>query len=162
MQKTLLIILLAAVNLIACPGCQTLPDGSKSWWGSKSPKLLESKYSTPIKMAVIWSPAVLNQVGESSTRGFGARIYFYDAKNRAIPVEGQLVVYAYNDDQPGSENRPPERKFAFTPEQFTNHYSPTELGASYSIWIPWDHVGRPQTQLSLIPIFTSSSGQLVI
>jgi len=150
--------------LLAFAGCQSMkPDWSKLWWGgTPSSKLQESKYPTPIKIAVIWSAAVLNQVGESSTRGFGGRIYFYDAKNRPIPVEGQLVVYAYNDDQPGNENRPPERKFAFTPEQFTTHYSPTELGASYSIWIPWDRIGSPQAQISLIPIFTSSSGQLVM
>lgn len=151
--------------VVAATGCQSLkPDWSKLWWGGTPPpsKLQESKYPTPIKIAVIWSAAVLNQVGESSTRGFGGRIYFYDAKNRPIPVEGQLVVYAYNDDHPGNENRPPERKFAFTPEQFTTHYSPTELGASYSIWIPWDRIGSAQAQISLIPIFTSSSGQLVI
>jgi hypothetical protein len=113
-------------------------------------------------MAVIWSPAVFNQVGRQSTRGFGGRIYFYDQKNESVAVEGQLVVYVYNDGAPGGENKPPEKKFAFTPEQFTQHYNPTQLGASYSIWVPWDAVGSPQAQLTLIPIFTSASGQLVI
>jgi hypothetical protein len=165
MRSTPAMIAFAALVALASSGCQTMkPDWGKLWWGGppSPPKLQESKYPTPIKIAIIWSPAVLNQVGESSTRGFGGRIYFYDAKNRPVPVEGQLVVYAYNDDQPGNENRPPERKFAFTPEQFTTHYSPTELGASYSIWIPWDRIGSSQAQISLIPIFTASSGQLVI
>ena len=63
---------------------------------------------------------------------------------------------------PGGENRAADRKFAFTPQQFTQHYSPTQLGASYSIWIPWGPIGGPQAQITLIPIFTSASGQLVI
>jgi hypothetical protein len=131
-------------------------------WPNSQPKVKESPYQTPAKMAVIWSPAVFNQVGKQSTRGFGGRIYFYDPKNDAIAVEGQLVVYVYNDSSPGGENKVPEKKFAFTPEQFTKHYAPTQLGASYSVWVPWDAVGSPQVQLTLIPIFTSSSGQLVI
>jgi hypothetical protein len=137
-------------------------DWPKLWPTSSQPKIKESRFATPVKTAVIWSPAVFNQVGKQSTRGFGGRIYFYDQKNDPIAVEGQLVVYVYNDSAPGGENKTPERKFAFTPEQFTQHYNPTQLGASYSIWIPWDPVGGPQVQLTLIPIFTSSNGQLVI
>src|SRR5437762_754820 len=146
------------IFLITSCGCQTFkPDWSKLWWGSSSPKVQESKYPTPVKMAAIWSPAVFSQTGQLSVRGLGGRLYFYDAKNRPVPVEGQLVVYAYDDSQPENTSKPPTRKFAFTPEQFTQHYSPTELGASYSVWIPWDPVGQPQVDVSLAPIFTASS-----
>jgi hypothetical protein len=153
-------ILLATLCLTAGTGCQTVhPQWPKSLWGGSSSKLHESKYPTPIKMAVIWSPAVYNRAGEPTVRGLGGRIYFYDAKNKPVPVEGQLVVYAYNDS---GDCKTPERKFAFTPEQFTQHYSPTELGASYSVWIPWDPIGRPQVELTLVPVFTATSGQLVV
>jgi hypothetical protein len=154
---------ICAALILASAGCQTLtPDWSKNWLGFGSPRLKESKYAVPARMAIMWSPAILNQAGESPTRGFGGRTYFYDAKNQPIAVEGQLVVYAYNNDKPNQNSKVPDRKFAFTPEQFTKHYSPTELGASYSIWIPWDAVGQPQTDISLAPIFTSSSGALVM
>jgi hypothetical protein len=160
-HKSMLAVV-ALTGLISS-GCQTpATDWSKLWWGSSTPKLQESKYPTPVKMAVIWSPAVFNQVGQQSTRGLGGRIYFYDAKNQPVPVEGQLVVYAYNDSQPGSDRNVPQRKFAFTPEQFTKHYSPSELGASYSIWIPWDAIGQPQVDVTVVPIFTSTSGHLVV
>jgi hypothetical protein len=113
-------------------------------------------------MAAIWSPAVLNRPGEPPTRGFGGRLYFYDAENRPVAVEGQLMVYAYDDSNPYSDGKTPDRKFAFTAEQFAQHYSPTELGDSYSIWIPWDAVGQPQVEVSLVPILTTTSGQLVM
>jgi hypothetical protein len=112
-------------------------------------------------MAVIWSPAMLNSPGKKPTRGFGGRVYFYDGQNKAVPVEGQLVVYGYNDSKQ-HDSKTPDRKFAFTPEQFTSHFSRTELGASYSVWVPWDEVGNTQMDISLVPIFTASSGQLLV
>jgi hypothetical protein len=128
----------------------------------EEPKVAESKYSRPARMAVVWSPAVLNTPGQKPTRGFGGRIYFYDGQNRAVPVEGQLVVYGYNDTKQSTENKTPDRKYAFTPEHFTAHYSPTDLGASYSVWVPWDEIGGEQIEVSLVPIFTAASGQLVV
>src|SRR5262245_43738609 len=157
------LLLLTTLALLTAPGCQSLmPDWSKYSFGFNTPRVQESKFAVPARMAVLWSPAVLNQAGQTPTRGFGGRVYFYDSKNTPITVEGQLVVYAYNNDKPNQDSKVPDRKFAFTPEQFTKHYTPTELGASYSIWIPWDAVGGVQTEISLVPVFNSSSGALVM
>ncbi len=156
------IILVAAFFAFAAFGSQAAAADWKSWLGYGQPRLKESKYPVPARMAILWSPAMYNEVGKAATRGFGGRVYFYDARNKPIAVEGQLVVYAYTNDKPNIDSRVPDRKFAFTPEQFTQHYSPTEMGASYSIWVPWDAVGQPQADISLVPIFTSSSGALVM
>jgi hypothetical protein len=151
-----------AVVLVASACSQSVAADWKSWFRFGQPRIKESKYPPPARMAVLWSPAMYNEAGKPATRGFGGRVYFYDAKNKPIAVEGQLVVYAYNNDKPNVDSRVPDRKFAFTPEQFTQHYSPTEMGASYSIWVPWDAVGQAQADISLVPIFTSSSGALVM
>ena len=105
---------------------------------------------------------MFNEAGKPAVRGFGGRIYFYDAKNKPVAVEGQLVVYGYDNNKAGGESKVPDRKYCFTPEQFTNHYAPTEMGASYSVWIPWDELGQPMADISLVPIFTASSGALVM
>jgi hypothetical protein len=164
MRNSKLLFVWAWVIATAVCGQAARADWPKFWPTSTKtpPKLKESKYPAPAKIAVIWSPAVLNRSGQQSVRGFGGRIYFYSSKNEPVPVEGQLVVYAYNDAIGDGQNRAADRKFAFTPEQFTQHYAPTELGASYSVWIPWDAIGGPQAQVSLIPIFTSATGQLII
>ncbi len=73
-----------------------------------------------------------------------------------------MVVYAYDDAHNPHQPGQPQRKFAFTPDQFTKHYSDSDLGASYSIWIPWDAVGGDQCQISLVPVFTATSGQVVM
>ena len=113
-------------------------------------------------MIAIWSPDVLAQPGSPPTRGFGGRLYFYNEKNQAVPVEGQLVVYGYDDELAKERNDTPQRKFAFTPEQFTKHYSESDLGASYSVWLPWDAAGGDQQNVSLVPVFTSTSGKIVM
>src|SRR4029453_7149160 len=157
-------ITLLGLTCAVCCGCKTItpPNWAKSWYTAQEPKVVESKYARPVRMAVIWSPALLNTTGQKPTRGFGGRIYFYDAANKAVPVEGQLVVYGYDDTRVRTDGKTPDRKYAFTPEQFTSHFSETELGASYSVWLPWDEVGGPQLDVSLVPIFTATSGQLVV
>jgi hypothetical protein len=160
---TRLTLVLAVFSALSFAGCQTVaPDWSKKWNVFAPLKLKESKYAVPARLAILWSPAVLNQAGQVPTRGFGGRVYFYDSKNKPVPVEGQLVIYAYHNDKPNPDSKVPDRKFAYTPEQFIQHYTPTELGASYSIWIPWDAAGQPQAEISLVPIFTSTSGALVM
>lgn len=154
-----LLSVVAAAALLA--GCAALGKPAKGPTSALS-AAKKGQSGVPVKMAAIWSPAVLNRPGETPMRGFGGRLYFYDAENRPVAVEGQLMVYAYDDSNPYSDGKAPDRKFAFTAEQFAQHYSPTELGDSYSIWIPWDAVGQPQVEVSLVPILTTTSGQLVI
>jgi len=144
-------------------GCNTIDRN----WLPKMPwsaaKVEDSQFQTPKHMAAIWSADVLTQLGKPPVRGFGGRFYFYNAQNQPIPVEGQLVVYAYDDTQMvHTQGRQPDRKFAFTPEQFTQHYSPSAIGASYSIWVPWDEAGGDQRSISLVPVFTATSGQIVM
>ena len=50
----------------------------------------------------MWSDAVYTQPGLPPTRGFGGRLYFYDAHDQPVKVEGQLVVYAYDDSPEGT------------------------------------------------------------
>lgn len=96
-------------------------------------------YTNPVKLAVTWTPDTIIQTGRTPTRGFGGRIFFYDEKSKSVPVEGTLVVHGFDDT---SENdASPAKRFEFTPEQFTRHFSQGDLGASYSIWIPWDAIG---------------------
>jgi hypothetical protein len=162
-QNTLVLMLLA----ITATGCQTMDKEwsmSKSWnklW-NPDPKEMKSQYQTPARLVALWAPAMYTAPGKQATRGFGGRLYFYNDKDQPIPVEGQLIVYAFNDSNPHSDGRRADRKFVFTSQQLASHFSPAELGASYSIWIPWDAVNGPQVELSLLPVFSASSGQVVM
>lgn len=156
------VVLCAALSLLMMAGCQAInPNQPLSWLGSNPLKMWDTKNKAPVKIVTIWAPAIFNDPGKPPTRGLGGRIYFYNSDNQPVQVEGQLVVFAYDDTKPTNDQRVPDRKYAFPAEHFQDHYSPTELGPSYSVWIPWDEVGKPQAEISLLPVFTAATGQLV-
>jgi hypothetical protein len=158
-----IIIFNAMLLAFVLAGCSTLNGNWKKHlpWSAEK-RMKESKAEGPSSLVAIWTPDILTQTGKPPTRGFGGRFYFYNSKSQAIPVEGQLMVYAYDDSEAKHSDSNPERKYAFTPEQFERHYSKSDLGPSYSVWIPWDAVGGDQKNISLVPVFTGSNGQLVM
>ena len=115
-------------------------------------------YPNPSKIAVTWTPDTIVQTGRTPTRGFGGRVFFYDEKSRAVPVEGTLVVHGFDDSSTSPDDT---KRFEFTPEQFTRHFSQSDLGASYSIWIPWDAIGGKQKRISLVSSFKTTEGKIV-
>ncbi|OUW80869.1 MAG: hypothetical protein CBD74_09075 [Saprospirales bacterium TMED214] len=114
-------------------------------------------YPNPVKLAVTWTPDTIIQTGRTPTRGFGGRVFFYDDKSKSVPVEGTLVVHGFDDS--AGDDKSSAKRFEFTPEQFTRHFSQSDLGASYSIWIPWDAIGGDQKRISLVTSFKSISGR---
>ncbi len=142
---------------------QTAKDSSKGQ--SKWPWSKEKEYQVPRSMAVVWSPDVFIAPGAPPSRGFGGRIYFYNEKSQAIPVDGELVVHGYDEttrQTAGANPAKADKTFRFTAEQFTQHFSESQLGASYSIWIPWDQQQEGESRrIVLIPTFLSKDGKLV-
>ena len=162
-QRTRIFRGLAAIVLLALTGCRTfeiptvkLPFNREQ--EDSKPDLTD--VLPPDKMVALWSNTVYNTPGKPATRGMAARIYFYDSKRNTVPVEGSLVVYGYDDST--GQKQEPDRKYIFTAEQLANHYSVSEFGPSYSIWIPWDQVGQPQTDVSLLPVFKGKDGATVM
>jgi hypothetical protein len=154
------------VTLCLASGCQSFtspgagtPKTANSWW----PWSGKPVYQEPSSMSVIWADDVLMAPGQPATRGFGGRVYFYNERSQAIPVDGELTVYGYDDTEAGerSKHEQPDKRFRFSPEQFTTHFTQGELGASYSVWLPWDEAGGPRRRITLIPVFKTTSGRLV-
>ncbi len=154
------------ILISAGSGCTmfTKEKGSKKDSPWESMKWWKKEYQTPTKMAVLWSPDLLTVAGKPPTRGFGGRIYFYNEKSQTIPVEGELVVHGFDESRKkatGGDQSLPDKRFRFTAEQFTEHFSESEIGASYSVWIPWDCNDFSQKEITLIPTFVSKTGQMV-
>lgn len=139
-------------------GCTSWNLSRPSLW-SMSP---EEKPETPTELVAVWTTTVLSHPNRQSTRGFGGRMMFYRTdKNRPVKVDGMLVVYAFDESAKKGDVKP-TRKFVFNKEQLATHYSKSELGHSYSVWIPWDEVGGVQTDISLIARFTTVNGEVVV
>lgn len=170
MKTTHYFAVLALVALPLAVGCVT-PKLNSTISNSPLAKSLkklpfaddgEPEIGMPTRMAVIWTDATYKEPGKDAIRGFGGRVYFYDDKNHAIAVEGELRVYAYNDSKRERTGSKPDRIFPFTPEDFAKHYSESDIGSSYSVWIPWDKAGGKTLEISLLPVFKSTGGNVIV
>jgi hypothetical protein len=150
----------AAVTLMlgAATGCKSVMEGpvNPAHWFHSTPQ-----YDTPEQIMVVWIDAVQNVPGVKPRRGCGGRLYFFDKKSRAIPVNGTLIVYAFDDAEQTDDMTQPQARYVFSPSKFTESLSQSDLGTSYNIWIPWDELGNPQKKLTLITVFKDATGRIV-
>ena len=166
MRKAIISFALLCTCLALSTGCAAWTDKSKkkdSMWSSM--QFWKKPYQKPDKLAAIWTHDILTMSGKPPTRGFGGRLYFYNPKSQAIPVEGELTVHGYEESRVGlriiNEKTQADKTFMFTAEQFTEHFSPSDLGASYSVWIPWDAADGMQKEITLIPTFKDKEGVIL-
>jgi len=156
-------LVLASMLLLGCTTTKYTMSGSWPFIQAQAPI---DEDATAERIVAIWSHDMVRTMGEKPTQGFTGRLFFYDKKNRPTEVEGRLSVFAFDDsdmDKPGWEpkNRP-DRKFVFTKEQLPGHLGIGKIGASYSIWIPWQQIGETRKTVSLIPVLTNEDGLRVV
>jgi len=139
--------------IILSAGCNTLKPKWKWPGDDPEPEIPES-------VLPIWTDTILHQPGKPGIRGFGGRVYFY-AKQGGDPIEvdGSLTVYVFDGDRYDAASNEPLRKFVITADQLASHHSATDLGDSYSVWVPWDKVGGPSRSLSLIASLTGATAE---
>lgn len=156
-RSTLCLVL--AVLALAPAGCSKWNIKKPFTWNGSD----DADVKEPNKVVATWTDTVLYQGDKQATRGFGGRLMFYGgSNNQPIKVDGGLVVYAFEETNRKKENTRPDRKYVFTAEQFGKHYSKSQLGHSYSVWLPWDEAGGEQTKISLIIRFMPAKGSVVI
>ncbi len=170
-SKTPLKILAGLIVLLASGGCTQLDLSKALSLPGSIPKP-----QVPERLVDVWTETVLNQSGRRGVRGFGGRVMFYaKGSEEPVVVDGTLTVYAFDDSRRPSQSDPetrgagaetdhqsPDKKYVFTREQLPKHYSKSELGHSYSFWIPWDEVGGEQKQITLIGRYVDTTGKVVM
>lgn len=161
------ILLLVALSV----GCKSytspsfLPFSDKSTSESKSEKKQEKEekieYGIPTSIAVVWVDSVLTPPGRPSVRGFGGRAFFYNEDGEAVRVDGDFVVYAYNDTNDRLKSNVPDRKYVFRSQELQGHHTDSEFGPCYNFWVPWDQVGGERTTVTLLPQLVLAPDQKV-
>ena len=92
-----------------------------------------------------------------------ARVYFYNREQKEpMEVDGQLIVYAFDATKQQGGIPVPEKKYVFTADQLPSHHSKTEMGHSYSVWLPWDEIGGPSRHVTLITRFEGRESGVVV
>jgi hypothetical protein len=167
-QSHLILVVVTAISVMAS-GCAAT---KKSWRfarngdfkravGLKSDKPLPPE--TPVRLVSTWTDTVLNQAGKPSQRGFGGKLVFFKRDSEEpVRVDGQLVIYAFDESDREPHETHPSRKYVFPREEFVRHESESQLGPAYSVWLPWDEVGGNMKQISLIARFEPHGGPTVL
>jgi hypothetical protein len=160
------IVLAVACGSAIC-GCRSSGDGWKfADWDVRRAvgmKKAPAEPKTPQRLVATWTDTILNTAGQSPKRGFGGRLVFFErAETDPVRVNGQLVVYAFDETNPEPQKTHPTRRYVFPAEDFARMESDSTLGASYSVFLPWDEVGGPPKKISLITRFEPAKGAIVL
>ena len=172
MKRTLfpLLSLCLVVGLTGCAGVKNsmrLSEKDSAWNPihklSQERKKDKKEESVPVTMAAIWKDSVMENPTSASMKGFGGRLYFYDQDNNAVKADGELIVYGFDDSVKGKDDskRKADVKFVFKQDEFQSHFSESGLGASYSVWLPFEAVGGFRKSVTLIPMFKTADGRLL-
>ncbi len=158
-QKTRIACALIGLLLVSgLAGCTALDLSMKLPWGAAAPTP-----EIPTRMIDLWTFTVLTQEGLPGVRGFGGRVMFYNDKDeKPVAVDGAFTVFGFDETGGDVSFSSPDKKFLFPVEKLSKHYSKSELGHSYSFWLPWDEVGGPERKICLIARFQPKDGPLVI
>jgi hypothetical protein len=117
----------------------------------------------PHRLVSTWSDVVYNRAGQPSQRGFAGRITFLkNGSENPVRVDGQLVVYAFDETGREPFKTEPTKRYVYPAEEFAKYESDTPLGPSYSVWLPWDEVGGTERRVSLITRFEPKDGPIVM
>ena len=148
--------LFCVLAMIAACGCSSLDLRKALRLSGDEPKV-------PARIVDVWSDGVLSEPGMPSVRGFGGRIMFYGSEDKKpVIVDGTFTVCAFDEADRDTGYAVPEKKYVFLPEHLPKHYSKSELGHSYSFWLPWDEVGGPERRITLIARFEPKKGTPVL
>ena len=146
--------IVSLVLLVCTVGCSSFTSERSTfkWFANSEPML-------PTIVLPIWTDTVLHQTGKPAVRGFGARVYFYEREGAdPIKVDGSITVYVFDGEDYTAESSKPLRKYVITADQLQKHHSVSDLGDSYSVWVPWDQVGGTSKTFSLITRFDGRNG----
>ncbi len=86
-------------------GCQSLRDRTDSLTNATRDMLTWNRKhglknrEKPEKILAIWSESVVYGANQEPTRGLGGRIYLFNRSHQPVKSDGELVVYAFDDNQ---------------------------------------------------------------
>lgn len=165
--QTLIMVLAAVVALTGCttfkPQLPTLSmlSSDRGATSDAEAEMDPVDYGTPVKMMAVWKDSTRSEPGQPAMRGFGGRIFLYDADGQPIRAEGELVIYGFDDSVKDREGSKADQKIVIKNHHLQQRYSDSGLGHSYSIWIDWDEAGGIEKSVTLVPFFRTDEGKIV-
>jgi hypothetical protein len=151
--------LLFLIWLVSATGCSQFDMKRRIPWRPDT----DDNPGQVSKILATWTDAVSHKQGQPPKRGFGGRLMFFEAdSDKPVKIEGDLVVYAFDEEGRKPTNTKPDRKYVFPAATLERHYSESKIGHSYSVWLPWGEVGGPQKEIGLVARLVPKEGAAVV
>lgn len=152
---------LIVVGLVLASGCQSVHwSKADTPFKSSSTKKKNNDPVTPARMSVIWAPTMMQHAHQRTKSGFGGQVYFFDAENRPVRVDGEFLVYGFDDSNDRS-SQTADHKYVFKKERLPDHLNESPVGPCYSFWVPWQDSDGPRRQIALLPVFKAADGTVI-
>ncbi|WP_437190910.1 hypothetical protein [Planctomicrobium sp. SH527] len=156
-QRQLQLLLLAGVMMAS--GCQQMLK-LKPGMGRSSP---EASAEHPVFEAIcLWEQGEGNGLDGLPTRGFvGQVMFFAHGIDAPVRVDGDLMVYVFDDVGTEEEQQKPIHQFEFNSVAMKAFLTETNVGTAYQFFIPYTRKGAQKATCSLRVRLTPKTGNPV-
>ena len=152
MSRTPLLAWLGLTVLLTA-GCSTVPLLSLH-------KYHKADDRHPVsEIMCVWEPAEGRGLDNQPCRGFGGQILFF-AQGYQEPViaTGDVRVYVFDEQGVNGDASKPQHQFDFPAAAWNSFLAPSNLGATYQIFIPYTRKGQHGASCTLRVRFTPEGG----
>lgn len=143
------------LGLVLCSasGCQSIPLFS----GMSYPEA-DARHPV-VEVLCVWQPAEGRGLDNLPSRGFGGQVLFFSAgRKEPVKVEGDIRIYVFDDAGVDGDASKPIHQFDFPAAAWNTFLRPSNLGASYQIFIPYTRKGVHSANCSLRVQITPPGG----
>ena len=111
------------------------------------------------RVQAFWTDTVLQDNGHPIARGFAGRVHLYNrSSEESVQATGTITIFTFDDEK---KTKKPQYTWEFDETQIVKIQKKTDLGWSYSFWIPWESGSDPKN-CSVVVRYTSPKGRHII
>ncbi len=113
-----------------------------------------------VQVVCMWEASEGRDPEGAPCRGFAGQILFLGNKGGTpVAVEGEVIVYVFDDIGTEAEQAVPIHQFRFDAKAWNRHMKVGTLGPSYHCFIPYTRRGSHEANCTLRLRFTPTEGQ---
>jgi hypothetical protein len=144
-------LLLLAALLVS--GCGSIPLFSGT-------RYVEADARHPVmEVLCVWEAAEGRGLDHLPSRGFGGQILFFaNGLKEPVKVNGDVRIYVFDEEGVDGDPSKPLHQFDFPAAVWASYLRPSNLGASYQIFIPYTRKGLHAAKCTLRVRFTPEGG----
>lgn len=138
--------------LLSC-GCSSVPLFSRH-------KFVEADARHPVmEVLCVWEAAEGRGLDNLPSRGFGGQVLFFASGHKEpVKVHGDVRIYVFDEEGVDGDSSKPLHQFDFPAEVWNTYLRPSNLGATYQIFIPYTRKGLNAAKCTLRVRFTPEGG----